>query len=155
MQPSAVDALKSDLLPKASIVTPNIPEAEVLSGRPIANLDDAREAARAIQALGPRIVVVKGGHLDGPTVDLVYDGTTFVPIDGERIATANTHGTGCTFAAAITAYLALGELPLDAIRLAKRFVEDALRASYGIGEGHSPVNHAARFGSVPSATGGS
>ena len=141
LQRDAMGALKRDLLPFASIITPNIPEAEILSGIKIATGDDAREAARKIYALGPRWVIVKGGHLDGPAVDLVFDGETFTPVEGERIQTTNTHGTGCTFSAAIVALLAHGLEPLDAIRLAKRYIEAALRDSYAIGEGHSPVNH--------------
>lgn len=142
LQANAIDALKSDLLPKATIVTPNVSEAEILSGRPVANLDDAREAARAIHDLGPAFVVVKGGHLDGPAIDLVFDGSTFLPVEGQRVDTSNTHGTGCTFSAAITAYLALGDDPVTAIQRAKRYIEAALLASYAIGSGHSPVNHA-------------
>jgi hydroxymethylpyrimidine/phosphomethylpyrimidine kinase len=141
LQPAAVAALKRDLLRFATIVTPNVAEAEVLSGRPVESLDDAREAAKAIHALGPKIVIVKGGHLDGPVVDLVYDGATFLPLEGERIQTTNTHGTGCTFSAAITALLAHGVETMAAIQLAKRYIENALRHSYAIGEGHSPVNH--------------
>lgn len=141
LQRDAMGALKRDLLPFASIITPNIPEAEILSGIKIATGDDAREAARKIHALGPRWVIVKGGHLDGPAVDLVFDGETFTPVEGERIQTTNTHGTGCTFSAAIVALLAHGLEPLDAIRLAKRYIEAALRDSFAIGEGHSPVNH--------------
>ncbi len=142
LQANAVGALKSELLPKATIVTPNVPEAEILSGMSISSLDDAREAARAIHDLGPAYVVVKGGHLDGPPIDLVYDGSAFLPIEGRRVDTSNTHGTGCTFSAAITACLALGDDPLTAIERAKRYVEAALIASYSIGSGHSPVNHA-------------
>jgi hydroxymethylpyrimidine/phosphomethylpyrimidine kinase len=141
LQPQAVASVKKDLLPFASIVTPNLAEAEVLSRREVKTLDDAREAAKIIHDLGPKIVVVKGGHLQGPVVDLVYDGQTFLPIEGERIDTSNTHGTGCTFSAAITAFLAHGIETMEAIRLAKRYIENALRHSYAIGEGHSPVNH--------------
>ncbi|MGC4107072.1 MAG: bifunctional hydroxymethylpyrimidine kinase/phosphomethylpyrimidine kinase [Thermomicrobiales bacterium] len=141
LQRDAMGALKRDLLPLASIITPNIPEAEILSGIKIATGDDARDAARKIHALGPRWVIVKGGHLDGPAVDLVFDGEAFTPVEGERIQTTNTHGTGCTYSAAMTAFLAHGLEPMDAIRLAKRYIEAALRDSYAIGEGHSPVNH--------------
>ncbi len=141
LQPQAVASVKKDLLPFASIVTPNIAEAEVLSGREVKTLDDAREAAKIIHDLGSRIVIVKGGHLEGPVVDLVYDGHEFLPVEGERIDTGNTHGTGCTFSAAITAFLARGIETMEAIRLAKRYIENALRHSYAIGEGHSPVNH--------------
>lgn len=142
LQRNAIDALKADLLPKATIVTPNVPEAEILSGRSVTSLEDAREAARAIHDLGPAYVVVKGGHLDGPAIDLVFDGATFLPVEGQRVETSNTHGTGCTFSAAITAYLALGDNPETAIQRAKRYIEAALIGSYAIGTGHSPVNHA-------------
>jgi hydroxymethylpyrimidine/phosphomethylpyrimidine kinase len=141
LQPEAISALTKYLLPLAMVVTPNIPEAEVLAGRSILTDADAREAARAIAAAGPGFVVVKGGHREGPPTDLIFDGRDFIELEGERIDTRNTHGTGCTFSAAITALLALGFAPLDAITKAKEFVTDALRASYSIGDGHSPVNH--------------
>jgi hydroxymethylpyrimidine/phosphomethylpyrimidine kinase len=141
LQPNAVDALKSDLLPMASIVTPNLAEAEILANMSISTPEDIREAARRIAALGPQIVIIKGGHLDGPPVDLVFDGTEFLPIEGERIQTRNTHGTGCTYSAAITALLAHGLQPIESIQLARRYLESTLRHSYSIGEGHSPVNH--------------
>jgi hydroxymethylpyrimidine/phosphomethylpyrimidine kinase len=141
LQPNAVDALKSDLLPLASIVTPNLAEAEILANMSITTPEDIREAARRIAALGPQIVIIKGGHLEGPPVDLVFDGIEFLPIEGERIQTTNTHGTGCTYSAAITAFLAHGLQPIESIQLARRYLESALRHSYSIGEGHSPVNH--------------
>ena len=148
LQPEAITALTRFLLPISLIVTPNIPEAEVLAGRSILTDDDAREAARAIAATGPRFVIIKGGHREGPPTDIVFDGRGFIEIEGERIDTRNTHGTGCTFSAAITAYLARGVEPIEAIREAKVFVTSALRASYRIGDGHSPVNHF--FGVAPS-----
>jgi hydroxymethylpyrimidine/phosphomethylpyrimidine kinase len=148
LQPDAVKSLVKELFPLATIVTPNVPEAEVLAKRKIETADDVREAARAIHALGPGIVIIKGGHLEGPAVDLVFDGTSFTPIEGERIDTRNTHGTGCTFSAAITALLTFGLPELDAIQLAKRYIEAALRASYPIGSGHSPVNHATELPDV-------
>ncbi len=141
LQPEAISALTKFLLPIALVVTPNIPEAEVLAGRSILTDQDAREAARAISAAGPRFVIVKGGHRDGPPTDLIFDGRDFIELEGERVDTRNTHGTGCTFSAAITALLSLGLAPLDAIAEAKEFVTDALRASYSVGDGHSPVNH--------------
>lgn len=141
LQPEAISALTTFLLPISLIVTPNVPEAEVLAGRSILTDDDVRDAARAIAAAGPKFVVIKGGHRDGPPTDVVFDGRNFVELDGERVDTRNTHGTGCTFSAAITALLSLGLDPLDAIVQAKAFVTDALRASYAIGDGHSPVNH--------------
>ena len=142
LNPNAVAALVSDLLPLASIATPNIPEAEVLAGMTISTDDDMRAAARRIQALGPGIVVVKGGHRDGPPIDLVYDGSTFLPLEGTRIETRNTHGTGCTFSAAIAALLTRGLSPVEAIRYAKRYVELAIHHGVEVGKGYSPVNHA-------------
>lgn len=141
LQPDAVDALKTDLLPFADIVTPNIPEAEVLAGRQIASPAHAREAAKVIAALGPKTVIIKGGHLPGAPVDLVYHAGEFTPIEGIRIDSANTHGTGCTFSAAITAFLAQGIGTLEAIRLAKSYIQNALEHAVAIGEGHSPVAH--------------
>ncbi len=151
LQESAVGALKARLLPLALVVTPNIPEAEVLSGRPIATDEDARAAALAIAALGPRYVIVKGGHRAGDPVDLVYDGNAFTEVPGERIETRNNHGTGDTYSAAIAAYLAHGLAVPDAIVAAKRYLTEALRASYAVGDGHSPVNHfhAVRIPDVP------
>jgi hydroxymethylpyrimidine/phosphomethylpyrimidine kinase len=141
LQASAVRALATKLLPLALIVTPNIPEAEVLSKREIRGDDDAKEAAKAIAALGPRFVVIKGGHRGGEPIDLVFDGTGYAEFATERVDTENTHGTGCTFSAAIAAYLAHGLPPLDAISGAKDYLTGALRAGYAIGAGHSPVNH--------------
>ena len=151
LQESAVGALKARLLPLALVVTPNIPEAEVLSGRPIVTDEDARAAARAIAALGPRYVIVKGGHRAGDPVDLVYDGNAFTEVPGERIETRNNHGTGDTYSAAIAAYLAHGLAVPVAIVAAKRYLTEALRASYAVGDGHSPVNHfhAVRIPDVP------
>jgi len=141
LQQNAVAALKQHLLPLALVVTPNIPEAEVLSGIAIDSPRAARDAARAIAELGPRYVVVKGGHLAGKATDIVYDGQTFTEFSAERIDTQNTHGTGCTFSAAITAHLACGLAPLAAIEAAKVWLTGAIRESYAIGDGHSPVNH--------------
>jgi len=147
LQPDAVNAFKKDLLPLATVITPNIPEAEVLASRKIGSPDDAQEAARAIAALGPGVVIIKGGHMEGPAVDLVFADGQFTPMEGERIDTKNTHGTGCTYSAAMTGFLAMGIETMESIRLAKRYIENALRQSYAIGEGHSPVNH---FAPLPS-----
>ena len=142
LQPDAMRALVKDLLPHATIITPNVPEAQELSKREIRTPEDAQDAAKAIRELGPDIVIVKGGHMEGPAaIDLVYIDDDFIPIEGERIQTKNTHGTGCTFSAAITAFLAMGIDQLESIQLAKRYIENSLRHSYAIGEGHSPVNH--------------
>jgi hydroxymethylpyrimidine/phosphomethylpyrimidine kinase len=141
LHPAAVAALREVLLPLALVVTPNIPEAEVLAEREIRGDADARDAARAIHELGPRFVVVKGGHRAGDPVDLVFDGGGFVELPDERVETANTHGTGCAFSAAIASFLAHGAEPLAAIAGAKRYIGGALRAGYPVGGGHSPVNH--------------
>ena len=123
----ALAALTRALLPLALVVTPNIPEAEALSGLAIASLPDAREAARRIHGLGPSAVVVKGGHREGPeVVDLLFDGHTFHEFTTPRIETRNTHGTGCTFASAVTARLALGDALPDAVARAQSYVETPL-----------------------------
>jgi len=141
LQANAVRALATKLLPLAMVVTPNVPEAEVLSRREIRTDHDAREAAIAIHALGPRYVVVKGGHRGGDPVDVIYDGEQFIELQTDRVDTEHTHGTGCTFSAAIAAGLALGQEPIAAIAAAKEYLTGALRAAYRIGDGHSPVNH--------------
>ncbi len=141
LQPNAVAAVKQHLLPLALIVTPNIPEAEVLTGIAIDSPDAARDAARAIAAHGTRYVIVKGGHLTGDAIDLVYDGQVFTEFTSERIDTPNTHGTGDSFSSAITALLARGWPPLEAIAEAKIWLTRAIQESYAIGDGHSPVNH--------------
>jgi hydroxymethylpyrimidine/phosphomethylpyrimidine kinase len=136
----AVRAYVEALLPAASVVTPNLPEAGALLGRPIQTLDDMRVAARELKALGPAAVVVKGGHLEGDAVDVFFDGERMEELSVPRIPTANTHGTGCTFAAAVAARLGRGEALLEAVRGAKEFVTDAIRASYRIGSGPGPVD---------------
>jgi hydroxymethylpyrimidine/phosphomethylpyrimidine kinase len=139
--PTAVRAVQRNLLPLALVVTPNIPEAVVLSGRPAGTLEEIHDAAKAIADLGPRYVIIKGGHREGAPIDVVYDGSGFTELTAERIDTKNTHGTGCTFASAIAGYLAHGLEPMDAIRHAKTYLTEALRRSYPVGAGHSPVNH--------------
>jgi hydroxymethylpyrimidine/phosphomethylpyrimidine kinase len=142
LHPTAVKSLIERLLPLALLVTPNLPEAQVLSG--ITIIDDAseEEAARVIGAKGPRYVVIKGGHRESAdAVDLVYDGRTIERLSGPRFETANTHGTGCTFSAAVAANLALGQPPEQAIVQAKEYLSGAIRESFAIGSGHSPVNH--------------
>jgi hydroxymethylpyrimidine/phosphomethylpyrimidine kinase len=144
----ARDTLVKSLLPLAAVLTPNLPEAEGLCGFEIRNLDDMREAARAIHALGPKAVVVKGGHLVDPdeSRDVLFDGGDFVEFSTPRIASKNTHGTGCTFASAIAANLALGHPVNEAVRLAKDYVFRIIRASVdlGLGKGFGPMNHMAR-----------
>jgi hypothetical protein len=135
------------LLPLATLVTPNLPEAEVLCGFAIRDTEDMRRAARAILALGPKAVVVKGGHLEegSRSVDILFDGREFTEFSAPRIASKNTHGTGCSFSSAIAAGLALG-LPLrEAVRSAKGYVSRIIAAStdLGLGHGHGPMNHMA------------
>jgi hydroxymethylpyrimidine/phosphomethylpyrimidine kinase len=146
LREDAVDALRSRLLPLAAVLTPNLPEVEVLLGRGVATLAERRQAARDLLALGPRAVVVKGGHADGDAVDIYWDGTTWAELPAKRIATANTHGSGCVFSAAICAGLARGLDPLAAVREAKEFISGAIEFSLELGHGHGPVNPMYRLG---------
>jgi hydroxymethylpyrimidine/phosphomethylpyrimidine kinase len=142
LRPEAVQALVELLLPLAAVVTPNAPEATVLSGVEVRDLASAREAARRIHALGPSIVIVKGGHLKGDrSDDLVFDGRSFEVLSGKRIDTPHTHGTGCTFSAAIVACLARRKEPLEAAREARAFLQGAIEHAEPLGAGHGPVNH--------------
>ena len=136
----AIAALYKHLLPLAAIVTPNIPEAEVLLGRKLTSYDDRRQAARDLVALGPRAAVVKGGHAEGDAIDIYWDGADLVELPGRRIDTKNTHGSGCAFSAAIAAGLAKGETSLEAVRAAKVFITHAIERSLEVGRGHGPVN---------------
>ncbi len=140
LQSDAVKALIERLLPLALVVTPNVPEAEVLWGQRIAGLAEMRQAARWIHGLGPRYVVLKGGHLHGRAIDLVYDGSCFTELDAERIDTLHTHGTGCVFSAAITAELAKGSPVPEAIATAKRFITAAIRYGFALGKGFGPTD---------------
>jgi hydroxymethylpyrimidine/phosphomethylpyrimidine kinase len=137
----AVVIVREELLPMATVVTPNLYEAQILTGQGVKSQEDMEAAARAIRTMGPDVVVVKGGHLEGTPVDLVLEGDTVHWLEAARIETTNTHGTGCTYSAAIAALLAHGCSNLEAIRLAKLYVTTALEHSFSIGEGHSPVNH--------------
>jgi hydroxymethylpyrimidine/phosphomethylpyrimidine kinase len=141
LREDAIEAVRDELLPLALVVTPNIPEAEVLAGSSIASEAEMREAARVIRGFGPKYVVVKGGHLEGEAVDIVFDGSAFHALSRPRVPTQHTHGTGCTFSAAIAAGLAKGTAPLDAIAAAKEYLYQALRGAYRVGAGHSPVHH--------------
>jgi hydroxymethylpyrimidine/phosphomethylpyrimidine kinase len=145
LRPEAIATLRTVLLPLAEVVTPNLPEAEVLIGRSIGSLEEMRQAAREIHALGPRTVVVKGGHRAAEPVDVFFDGERFVELRGERIETPHTHGTGCTFSAAIAAYLAHGRSVEEAVRGAKEYITEAIRHTPGIGHGHGPVGHFYRW----------
>jgi hydroxymethylpyrimidine/phosphomethylpyrimidine kinase len=123
------------------VLTPNLPEAEVLVGRALENDEDIREAARQIVSMGPRAVLMKGGHRQGDATDILYDGNDFVVLRSERFETPNTHGTGCTLSAAIAAGLARGLNISDAVAEAKQYVTEAIRRSQPLGGGHGPVAH--------------
>jgi hydroxymethylpyrimidine/phosphomethylpyrimidine kinase len=140
LRADAVDALRRRLLPLALVVTPNLHEARALTGREVRTLEDMEEAARALAALGPRWVVVKGGHLEGAAVDVVFDGERTERLESRRIPTPHTHGTGCVFSAAITAGLARGDDILAAIRAAKVFITRAIEEALPVGHGHGPAN---------------
>jgi hydroxymethylpyrimidine/phosphomethylpyrimidine kinase len=142
---NAVATLRSQLLPLATVVTPNLPEAEELTGKPLRAWKDIEAAARHITAMGARAVIIKGGHRQGPAVDLLFDGKKMLALSAPRIRTRNTHGTGCTFSAAIAAGLAKGESLERAARSAKKYITTAIRAGFKVGAGHSPVNHFYRF----------
>jgi hydroxymethylpyrimidine/phosphomethylpyrimidine kinase len=136
--------LIAELIPLALVLTPNIPEAEVLSGIGIAKLSEMKEAARIILRLGAKNVIIKGGHLLGDKAeDLLYDGKEFAVFSSPRFITADTHGTGCTFSAAIATALARGMDVAAAITEAKRYITEAIRRSWRIGGGHGPTNHLA------------
>ncbi len=141
LREDAVRALRTDLLPLALVVTPNLPEAETLAGVTIASRADLADAAWRIAALGPRYVLIKGGHAPGDPVDLLFDGHAFREYPGARIETTSTHGTGCTLSAAIAAYLAHGLSVEDAVGRAKEYVVAAMRAASPIGRGHGPLHH--------------
>ena len=141
LDPEAERAYVELLFPLAAVITPNLYETEALLGRPVRTLAAMREAARELHARGPRAVVVKGGHLEGDAIDVFHDGARTVELPAERIATGNTHGTGCTYAAAIAARLGLGHEVLEAVRGAKEYLTEAIRRSYRVGRGHGPVDH--------------
>ena len=147
LRPEARESLVQYLLPLAAVLTPNLPEAQELCGFEIRSLEDMRRAARAIQALGPRAVVVKGGHLASSeeSRDVLFDGKNFEEFTVRRIESKNTHGTGCTFASAIAASLALGLSTNEAVREAKGYVFRIIKASVdlGLGKGFGPMNHMA------------
>lgn len=139
LAPDAVAALCHELLPRATIITPNLSEAEVLTGRAITTVAAMRQAAADLLRAGARAVVITGGHLDGPAIDLFADATTSEELSAPRLKTAHTHGTGCTFASAIAARLALGDDLVTAVRAAKAYVHRAIELAPGLGHGHGPL----------------
>ena len=141
IEDEAKQSLMEELLPLAFVITPNIPEAEVLSKIKISSVDDMKKSAKIIHSLGAKNVVVKGGHLAGDAIDILYDGKKFHEFISERIDTKNTHGTGCTYSAAIATILANKKSVLEAVKTAKKYITDALRFSLCLGRGHGPTNH--------------
>ena len=142
LREDAVEALIAELFPLADVVTPNIPEVEALLGRTLRTYLQIHEAAREIHEMGPGNVVITGGHREGETVvDVLFDGREIHEFSGPRIHTTSTHGTGCTFASAIAAQLALGATALQAVGVAREYLEGALRNAYPVGHGQGPVNH--------------
>ncbi|MFZ2005899.1 MAG: bifunctional hydroxymethylpyrimidine kinase/phosphomethylpyrimidine kinase, partial [Stellaceae bacterium] len=142
IEPEAIDALKTRLLPRAAVLTPNLPEAEILCGRKIGDAAAMREAARALRALGCAAVLLKGGHLAGNTVhDVLATEAGFEEWSSPRIETRHTHGTGCTLASAIAAGLAQGMAVSAAVERARDYVHRAIATAPGFGRGHGPLDH--------------
>jgi len=141
LRDDAQQALIEEIIPLAELITPNIPEAEVLAGRPIKTKDDMREAAKVIHNQGAKNVLVKGGHREEDAVDILFDGSEFTDYFADRIQSKNTHGTGCTYSAAIAANLALGYELKKAILISKKYITEAIRSSFDLGKGIGPLNH--------------
>lgn len=140
LEKSAVDTLRQELFPLAFMITPNLDEAAALCGITVDSPAAMKEAALMLHRMGPRYVLIKGGHLHGDCIDLLYDGSSFLEFPGSRIDTKNTHGTGCTFSAAIATELSRGLPAADAVRRAKEFITTAIRFSLPLGAGHGPTN---------------
>lgn len=142
LAPDAIAVMKNALFPLAEVVTPNTAEAAQLAGIAVGSLEDAREAARRIHALGPHVVIVKGGHLKGAqAIDVFYDGRTFRELAATRISGANPHGTGCTFASAVAANLASGDTAATAAEKAKAYVTGAIEHGISLGRGRRLLDH--------------
>jgi hydroxymethylpyrimidine/phosphomethylpyrimidine kinase len=145
LSPGALDAVKARMLPLATVVTPNLLEAELLTGIEISDEAGMLKAAEVIASLGPQWVLVKGGHLPGNPVDLLYDGRRAIRFPGQRIASRHTHGTGCTLASAIASYLAQGAEVPAAVESARTYVAGAIAGGFPLGAGIGPVDHAWRI----------
>jgi len=141
LKPDAKEALIKHLLPMATVVTPNLPEAEVITGFKVSSLEEMKKAAEAIYNMGPKYVLVKGGHLEGEAVDILFDGTVFTYYNSSRINTKNTHGTGCTLSSAIASNLGKGFSIEQSIEKAKTYITIAIENSFSIGKGVGPVHH--------------
>ncbi len=138
---SAWDAIRHDLLPHAALVTPNVPEAEVFTGLKIQAPEDMRKAALRLREMGARDVLIKGGHLPGPPIDVLLAGDSWHEFGAPRLETPHTHGTGCAYSAAIAACLARGIGLRDAVGRAKQYIDQAIRSAPGLGHGNGPINH--------------
>ncbi|WP_195263478.1 bifunctional hydroxymethylpyrimidine kinase/phosphomethylpyrimidine kinase [Clostridium sp. 1001275B_160808_H3] len=145
LKPEAKDALIQKLIPKAYIITPNILEAEELTGMKIYIVEDMREAGEKILTFGPKFVLMKGGHLEGEAVDILIGRNVFKVYKSERLNRKNTHGTGCTLSSAITAHLALGYDIEKSVELSKEYITEAIKNSFDIGKGVGPVHHFYKF----------
>ncbi len=145
LKADAIEALVSRLFPMALIITPNLHEAEVLTGMRVECADDMKRAAVKLRQFGPKYVVIKGGHLQGDPIDLLYDGRNFREYAGVRYQTPHTHGTGCTFASAIAAFIARGSSVEDAVGGAKTYITGAIAEGLPLGRGHGPVHHFHEF----------
>ena len=141
LKPEAKNNLINYLIPKAYIVTPNIPEAEEISNMKINTVDDMKKAGKVILNIGPKYVLMKGGHLEGDCVDVLIGENLFEIFRCERINRKNTHGTGCTISSAITSHLALGYDIVESVKLSKVYITEAIRNSFDIGHGVGPVHH--------------
>jgi hydroxymethylpyrimidine/phosphomethylpyrimidine kinase len=142
LEPDAIDAIRRELLPHTRVLTPNVPEAEALTGMSIRSVEDMYTAGQRILRLGPRVVLVKGGHLDGPeSVDVAVTGDGSFELRRPRQATTSTHGTGCTLSSAIAANLALGLELREALERAREYLDGAIRHAPGLGRGHGPLGH--------------
>lgn len=140
LRSDARECLVRKLLPLSAVITPNLKEASLLTGREIDSIETMKRAARHIHGMGPKFVLIKGGHLKGKAIDLLYDGKGYMPMEGPRIDTKNTHGTGCTFASAIATLMAKGENVYEAVRKAKAFITLAIRGGFDLGRGVGPTN---------------
>ncbi|MFZ9887270.1 MAG: bifunctional hydroxymethylpyrimidine kinase/phosphomethylpyrimidine kinase [Myxococcota bacterium] len=141
LAPDAERALRRHLLPRAHLVTPNLPEAARLLGHPVHTVTDMREAAAELVSLGAQAALVKGGHSDGDPIDILCFAGGVLELSLPRLQTTSTHGTGCTLSAAVAAHLARGRSLDDAVRAAHAYVHEAIRQAPGLGGGHGPVHH--------------
>lgn len=141
MQRQAIETLIKNIIPLAGVLTPNIPEAEIISNRKICSENDMKHAAEKIFSLGSKSVLIKGGHRMGNAVDILFDGNRFHRYETRRINTKNTHGTGCTLSSAIASNLALGKEMSVAVKNAKDYITTAIRHSLDLGKGCGPTNH--------------